>query len=174
MSLPVAPSPALLIVAVILSPTLGEQEAAGALVEAFGPVADKLPFVPYTETKYYEKEMGEGLTRGFFAFANPYNPGELSDTKLTTNAIETGFAQEGRRRVNFDPGALDMHKFVLPSCKEAAHRVYLGKGVHAEIEYRFISGTFAPLEWTYPDYRNPRVIKWFNDLREGLRVQRKA
>lgn len=174
MSLPVPPLPGVLIVAVILSPAVGVSEVEAALAAEFGPIAQSLPFTPYVETKYYEREMGAGLARGFYAFEKPCDPEELAQIKLATNALEAKFSTESGRRVNLDPGFLDLGKLALPSCKDAAHRVYLGKGVHVEIEYRFIAGTFQPLEWTYPDYKNPRVIEWFNSLREGLRKARKA
>lgn len=174
MSEPANPPPALLVVAVILAPKLAEGEVIAALEREFGPVAERLSFVPYAETKYYEGEMGGGLARGFYAFVNPFDPGGLADVKLKTNALEAELSGGDPRKVNLDPGALDLGKLVLPSCKEAAHRVYLGRGVHAEIEYRFIGGTFTPLDWTYPDYRNPRVLAWFNGLREGLRKARKG
>lgn len=174
MSLPAPPPPCLLVVAVILSPGVESGIVERELEGEFGPVAARLDFVPYAETKYYEREMGEGLTRGFLAFANAIDPGRLAEIKLKTNEIEARLSAGGPRRVNLDPGAVDLGKLVLPSCKEAAHRTYLGRGVHAEIEYRFICGTFAPLEWTYPDYRNPRVLAWFNGLRETLRKARKG
>ena len=173
MSIPASPEPVTLVVAALLSPDISEEEALWPLLDRFGPVSDRLPFRPFTFSDYYNGEMGEGLLRGFWAFGNLVDPEFLAAAKVSTNAMEKGFAGEGGRKVNFDPGILSLTSFVLASGKPAAHRVYLSSCIWAEIEYLYRFKTFTPVEWTYPDYRDERVVGWFNGIRETLRQRRK-
>ncbi|HIE29251.1 TPA: DUF4416 family protein, partial [Candidatus Poribacteria bacterium] len=57
-------------------------------------------------------------------------------------------------------------KMVLASTKDHAHRIYLGKGIFAEITLRYYQKSFQPWEWTYPDYRTKEYIDVFNQIRK--------
>jgi hypothetical protein len=67
--------------------------------------------------------------------------------------------------VNVDPGYVDRMKLVLATTKDASHRVYIGSGVHGDVELVYQCGTYAPLEWTYPDYREPATLDFFAKVR---------
>ncbi len=71
------------------------------------------------------------------------------------------------RRINLDPGYLTLSKLVLATTKNFQHRIYLRKGIYAEITLKFKRGRgFEPWEWTYPDYKSKEYLNIFNHLRE--------
>jgi hypothetical protein len=59
-----------------------------------------------------------------------------------------------------------MAKLVLASTKDYKHRIYLDKNIFAEITLTYQGNSFAPWDWTYPDYRSEDYIKIFNQIRE--------
>ncbi len=119
---------------------------------------------------YYEKEMGSPLMRYFLFFENKISPTQLIDIKLACDQLEKDvFKQDENitnRVVNLDPGYISASQVILSTGKPYNHRVYLDKGVYAELTYRFEANSFATLPWTYPDYSHPEVIKVFNIFRE--------
>jgi len=124
--------------------------------------------VPFPDTDYYAAQMGSGLKRRVLAFERLRSPGELATVKTLTNAVESEFLSGGgRRRVNIDPGYLTLHNVVVASCKNFAHRVYIGKGVYAEVAFIFSAGkkAYRHLEWTYPDFRTDEMKGLFMDMR---------
>jgi hypothetical protein len=138
----------------------------GVLTSAFGtPSTASTPTV-FHHTGYYEQEMGPGIRRLYVALDGLWDPGELASLKLRSNQMEQSWARAGKRQVNLDPGLLDLSRLVLASGKPAAHRVYLGQGIYGEVEYLYQRGSFRPLPWTYPDYREQSTIEFFNRLRQ--------
>lgn len=167
MSKPQAPEPGTLVVAVLRSPRASLEEVLEALSGRFAQpeiVSDEHSF---THTRYYDREMGDGLRRFFCALEGSWDAGRLADLKLASNHLERRWTAEGRRSVNLDPGLLDLTHLVLATGKPASHRVYVGQGIYGEVEYIFEKAAYRPLPWTYPDYREPWVIDFFNRVREG-------
>ncbi len=120
----------------------------------------------FTETDYYEKEMGAELGRFYIAFDKLIEIEEIADIKIKTNDIEKNiFSHNGKRNVNIDPGYLTGAKVVLVTTKNFQHRIYLRKGIYAEVTLRYQKGTFTPWEWTYRDYRREESIDFFNKVR---------
>ncbi len=133
----------------------------------FGPVdwvSEKLVF---DRTKYYAKEMGWPLFRRFISFSKLISPDFLVDIKLLTNTIENGHLVEKKRKINIDPGYISLERLVLATGKNYIHRIYLNKGIYADLTLVFHAGTFMPLVWTYPDYADEKVIRYFNMVRTG-------
>jgi hypothetical protein len=138
----------------------------------FGAIVLRSQPLPFTQTTYYTGEMGPELTRRFIAFAPLIPMGELATIKHTTNTLETAWAMpSGQRRVNLDPGYLDLAKVVLATTKDHAHRVYIGAGLFAEVTLRYRQKIFQPWEWTYPDYRLPVTHHFFCQLRDLYKAQ---
>lgn len=131
----------------------------------FGPLDFESESVPFTQTGYYDEEMGSGLLRKFISFGKLIAPDKLASIKLITNSLEDSLSTGGRRRVNLDPGYLELAKLVLASTKDFSHRIYLGKGIYAELTLFYRSGAFRPLEWTYPDYRTKWCIETMDKIR---------
>jgi len=142
-------------------------DALTATVEQFGPLDFESDPIPFTHTDYYRAEMGEELMRRFIAFERLREPEELVAAKLTTNALENQFrGPHGGRRINLDVGYLAPAKLILATTKDHGHRIYLGKGIFAELEYWYQSGDFTPLPWTFPDYRTEEYRAIFRRIRQ--------
>ncbi|MGQ9632316.1 MAG: DUF4416 family protein [bacterium] len=141
------------------------------LVEKFGPIDYESETFPFDYTDYYRKEMGEPLHKKFIAFQRLISPDEIAEIKLFTNRVEEEYSVDGRRRVNIDPGYVEMSKLVLPTTKNYAHRIYLGKGIYAEVTLIFQDGEFRPTEWTYPDYRTELYRRIASEIRELYKHQ---
>lgn len=129
--------------------------------------------MPFDYTGYYEKEMGRSLVRRFASFEDLIKPESLPEIKVLGNAIEEKFSDSGKRRVNIDPGYISQYHLILATGKSYAHRPYLRDGVHADLTLIYRNKTFQPLEWTYPDYAEKKVIEMFNRIREKYLLQLK-
>lgn len=144
------------------------------LTARFGPVDRRSPPMMFDRTRYYEKEMGWPLHRRFIAFERLISPESLVDAKLATNEIEAFHSDSGRRIVNIDPGYLSAERLVLATGKNYVHRIYLGRGIYADLTLVFSRGGFKTLNWTYPDYAAPELIGLFNELRKQYMTQLRA
>lgn len=131
------------------------ERAGEALRRKFGPVQAVSQSVPFKHSDYYAGEMGADLLRQFVVFVELQSPDELADWKTASNLLERelGLNERNGRRVNIDPGYLAPGKLVLASTKDHEHRIYLRKGIFAEVTLRIRDGRFQPWDWTYPDYR---------------------
>ncbi len=129
---------------------------------------------PFSHTDYYEKEMGRGLSRRFICFKDLISPDDLVDLKHYAFSVEQRQSRDGRRMVNIDPGYLAQEKIVLATFKNFSHRIYIGRGVYADLTLLYRKGRFVPLEWTFPDYREPEVQSFFKKARERYVEQLRA
>lgn len=140
------------------------------LEKEFGPVDLESDIFPFDYTDYYEKEMGPDLSKKIYSFENPIDQGAISDIKLRTIQMEKDLAKSlGTgigRVVNLDPGYVGTLKLVLATTKDRGHRIYLQRGIYAEVTLQYIKGSFQHLPSTYPDHRNPEYKKFFNQVRE--------
>ncbi|MGQ9574640.1 MAG: DUF4416 family protein [Thermoguttaceae bacterium] len=141
-------------------------------VGAWGPLAlESRPFA-FNQTDYYEPTMGRGLRKVFLAFAELADPADLAQWKLLTNTWEAEYAATGRhpeaRPLNLDPGYLTLAKLVLASTKDFAHRIYLGRGVFAEITLSYHHHAWQDHQWTLADYRQQAYHEFFSQCREYL------
>ncbi len=141
------------------------EEAEVRLSREFGPIDYESDLLPFDHTTYYAAEFGENLRRQFVAFEELVHPGKLAEIKLLTSALEMEWAVEGKRQINIDPGYVSHSKLVLATTKNHAHRIYLGRGIYAEVTLHFRDGTFRAWPWTYPDYASPPLIAIFNHIR---------
>jgi len=121
--------------------------------------------VDFVHTDYYREEMGRDLKRKFLSFADNIPLKDIEKVKLITNRIEKRYSERGKRRINIDPGYLDLSKLVLFSTKDYTHRVYIGRNIFAESTLFFQNGTFNAWPWTYPDYASRELIAYFNEVR---------
>jgi len=137
----------------------------------FGPFDWKSRELFFDRTKYYAREMGWPLFRRFISFKDLIKPEDLIEVKLKTNYIEKQYVEEGKRRINIDPGYIALERLILATGKNYTHRIYLGQGIYADLTLIYQRGTFQPLEWTYRDYSDPEMIDCFNRLREDYKNQ---
>jgi hypothetical protein len=132
----------------------------------FGRIDFQTDTFDFNYTNYYEKEMGFGLKRKFISFSKLIPVQDLYRIKLYTNRLEAKLLNAGERQVNIDPGYVDLAKLVLASTKDYAHRIYLRKGIFAEITLSYKGNSFTFNDWTYPDYRSQEYIGVFNEIRK--------
>ena len=145
----------------IIKPVLKKLEARLGSVDI---LSERLDF---SHTDYYRDEMGERLFRKIASFEKLIKPDELADIKLFTNSVEDEYLKEdGKRAINIDPGYISMEKMVLASCKNFSHRIYLKKGIYADLTLIYRADSFQPLEWTFPDYAEDSMIRLLNGVRE--------
>jgi len=168
MATPKPPDPVTLLVGMLSARPELFDAAQAELVERYGHVDLASPVIEFNFTDYYDREMGAGLKRKFLSFAQKIDPGRLAEIKIETNGIEEHFAREqtfAPRPINIDPGYICGSKLVLASAKDRSQRLYLGRGIYAEITLEFRNRTFRPVETTYRDYASPEYIAFFTEVR---------
>ena len=165
MSDPQPPKPAKLIVGFFLKDRSLAGEIARKLQERLGDVDMVSPWHDFDFTTYYDREMGSPLSRRLIVFKALVEQRRLAEIKLATNRLELAYRQEGRRRVNIDPGYLLAERFVLATGKNFTHRIYLDQGIYADLTLIYCKGGFRTLPWTYPDYADSRLIDFLTLVR---------
>jgi len=164
---PKEPKPARLFMSLMAAEETALHQALKDLEQAFGKVDFVSERFPFNQTDYYTEEMGDPLFRHFVTFDGLIPPSSLPEIKRSTNRIEEKCAtREGKRQINIDPGYLCLEHLILATTKGYSHRPYLRDGIYADLALIYRNKSFEPLEWTYPDYRQPEVISLFNELRK--------
>jgi hypothetical protein len=120
---------------------------------------------PFDVTDYYQNEMGAQLQRSIVAVQRLSSPQILVEMKLICNGLEKMVSEKGKRCVNLDAGYLDHNKLVLASAKEAGQKVYLDKGIYADLAGRYKQGRYQPFDWSFPDFRDGRYDPDFTRIR---------
>lgn len=167
-----SPSPVLLVIAVSSRYAEAFDWAREHAQERYGPIALASEVFAFTETNYYAATMGADLQKQFLAFERFIDPAELIGIKRETNAWESAYAALDRhpepRPLNLDPGYMTLAKLVLASTKDHAHRIYLGRGIFAEVTLFFRHGGWQTREWTFPDYQRADYQQFFTACRDWL------
>ena len=143
------------------------------LESLFGPidmVSDRIPFI---FTDYYSSEMGEGIERFLISFSRLLPPDRLAAVKTETNLIEAEYAEEGKRRINLDPGLITESSIILATTKNRAHRIAIGMSMYAEVTLIYHRSGFEAFPWTYQDYRSPEIQEVLREMRKHYLVFRK-
>lgn len=149
---------------------------ADILSREYGPVDYHSEPVPWSNSDFYREEMGSGILRKFIFFERLMDPGDLPAIKINTIGLEKNLvAQEGgraRRRINLDPGYVTEAKVVLATTKDYSHRLFIGKGLYAEVTLRYGNKerSFVPFDYTYLDYCSETYKEMFNKARALLRT----
>lgn len=160
-----SPLPVKLIIGLIYRRPSLKDRALDSLKKHFGEIDFSSQPLDFDCTEYYYSELGRPLRRIFVSFRKLLPEDSLADIKRYTNTLERRFSLRGKRRINIDPGFLSSGKVVLATTKDHCHRVYLGKGIFAEVTLFYRRGTFRPWPWTYPDYQSKEYIDIFNTIR---------
>ena len=147
------------------------EEVTLELQAAYGSTDWVSPPLFFDRTRYYEKEMGWPLHRRFVSFELLIRPEAIVEIKLQTNELEKRDLQEGKRKINIDPGYVSLERLVLATGKNYTHRIHLSKGIYADLTLVFHQGSFQTLAWTYRDYADPVVIGYFNNIRNHYKNQ---
>ncbi|MDI6739167.1 MAG: DUF4416 family protein [Candidatus Edwardsbacteria bacterium] len=159
----------------IYSPSVSLWDLERDLQAGFDFIDRKSPALEFHQfTEYYCPEMGGRLYRAWWSLQQLQPPDNLAGIKLAANELERKYLIDSAcRSVNIDPGYLNESRLVLASCKDFSHRVYLGRGVFAEVTMIYRKNGFQPLDWTYSDYRSPEALRFFNGLKQDYRRQLK-
>ncbi len=171
MAQPEPPLPVKYFVALLFRDEEYVVQAKGAMTARWGTIDFEGRDHPFDITDYYESEMGSPLSRRLISFEQLYPPTLIVDMKLECNRIETDMAVENRRRINLDAGYLDHNKFILASAKEAGQKVYLDRGIYADISGRYKAGRYRPFEWSFPDFKEGRYDEELLAIRNLYRQQ---
>lgn len=145
---------------------LAAKERLGA---AFGKILSESDEMPWDKSDCYKEEMGWPIKRRFLFFTDRIRPENLPEIKILTNEIEDQMSTNGKRNINIDPGYLTLSRVVLASTKNYSHRIYLGKGIYAEVTLVHCNGRFQPHIFTYPDFSSSQYIRIFEDARAFLK-----
>ena len=174
MSIPKAPAPAKLVMSVFMKDKAVLESVFARLETVGGPVDMISPWLDFDFTDYYYKEMGAPLFRRLIAFKPLMEQDALACIKLDTNQIETDCLELSHRTINIDPGYLLASRFILATGKEYSHRIYIGQKIYADLTLMYTRQGFKTLEWTYPDYASPGVLKFLGQVRQKYLVDLKA
>ena len=151
------------------------EEAPRALAKVLGEIDLVSEIMNFDFTHYYDAEMGSPLLRRFVSFSQPVSPDALVEAKLAANALEGDFASRlggsPARPINLDPGYVEPSKLVLGSMKNFSHRIYLSRGVYAELTLMYHKGRWDALPWTFPDFASGRYHAFLTAVRNRLREQ---
>ena len=129
---------------------------------------------PFDQTDYYSNEMGEGLKRCFLSIKGLQSLEFSAEWKLKTLEIEKQLSNKGKRRINLDPGYLDLSRVVLLSAKEGSHKIYLRNGVWADLVLLKDKGGYRNFPWTFPDIRTGRYDDFFLQLRSEFKKEKSS
>jgi hypothetical protein len=171
MSIPLEPKPAKLVIGMIMRRKARCATIVQNLSGLFGPIDMVSRWFPFTETDYYAREMGAPLFRRLLVFQGLIEQDSLGDAKGLTNELEGRFEENGKRTVNIDPGYLLAERFVLATGKNYTHRIYIGRGIYADLTLIYQRGCFHPLDWTYPDYAGEPIISFLTSVRDKYLCQ---
>jgi len=129
------------------------------------------PEFTFDQTDYYSSEMGDGLKRRFLSVRGIYRLESSADWKLRMVEIENHLSLDGKRKINLDPGFLDLHRVVLLSGKEGPQKIYMRNGVWADLILLKDKGGYRDLEWTFPDLRDGRYNNFFLKVRSEFKFE---
>lgn len=169
------PLPVKLFVGVLTSIPETLPDAEERLTALYGNVDTRSQPYLFEWTRYYEKSMGSPIHRYFLSFDNLIRPESIADIKAATNELESYLALEcsgASRPINLDPGYIEESKLVLASTKNFYHRVYVARGIYAEVTLHYDKkGVWRAFPWTFPDYAADRYHAYFMSLRDRYREQ---
>ncbi|MCF7798226.1 MAG: DUF4416 family protein [Lentisphaeria bacterium] len=139
------------------------------LTEKWGVVEFSTEIFPVDEiTQYYRPEMGTGLVKQFLSFENLQSVADMNQSKFRTAQLEDEYRQDGKRSINLDPGYLTLDKLVLYTTKNFTHRIFIERGVFAEITLTYTRSGWRTHSWTYPDYQTDAALAFFTRVRQSL------
>ena len=165
------PEKAVIFCGVLYNRVFQKDDIENILRKYFGNIILRSEIFEFTETSYYNDEMGKPIFRVYYAFDHLIDMDRIVECKILGNWIENEYFlyDNGKRAVNIDPGYLNLAKVVLATTKNFQHRIYLRNGIYSEVTLRWRRGSFSEWEWTYKDYKREESIRFFNELRNLYR-----
>ena len=140
------------------------------LKKKYGKIDYKTLDIDFTETDYYNDEMGDNLKTRYISFHKLVLRSILPLIKKYCCKLEYKYSSNKngtlKRLVNIDPGLLSLENFILATGKAYSHRIYLDKGVWADLTLIYQKENFNNLPWTYPNYQSKKIKKALLKIRE--------
>lgn len=168
----------LLITAITASDPSAIKWAKEVTAEKWGSIAVESELFAFDQTKYYEASMGQHLQKQLFAYSELIDPATIVEAKHLSNQWEDEYLRGQdhsiERPINIDPGYLTEAKLVLATTKDRDHRIYLDRGIYAEVTLFFRKGVWECRPWTYADYQQQAYHDFFNRCRQYLRDRYKV
>jgi len=143
------------------------------LQSQWGPTDYISELLPFTQTNYYDQELGTPIQRRILAFEKLVPLDSLPNLKLFTNDLEMQYQRKNKRIFNLDPGLITYERLVLATGKNFTHRIYLGQGIFADLTLIYSKEKWQTLPWTFPDYASQLIQKHLTRIRELYKKQRK-
>lgn len=150
------------------------ERARSRLCERFGTIdieSEPMSFSAFSD--YYSYEMTGEVKRRFFSFEEHIAPDTIADVKTWTNAIEAEMSEDGKRRVNLDPGLIGHGRLLLPTTKPAGHRIALRDGIYIEMTLFYSRGEWHDFPWTYRDFKSEQVKSIMTRIRRAYIEKRR-
>ena len=175
------PFPAKLICGILFNDELDIEQVIQKLETTWGRIEDESFKYDFSGgSSYYVAQMGARHHRYFVSFEGLVDPVVLADYKRQAIELEAWASERFHlcpRPLNLDPGLLMRGRMVLATTKDFSHRLYLQKGIYAEVTLQFKKKTIESLPWTYPDSRQGHYdeflrraqIKYLQDCRSLVR-----
>lgn len=169
--------PVVLFMAAFTAEQDGFERVREKLESLYGPIVAESETVFVEDfTHYYQSSMGGHLAKRLWAFERLIDPESIAEIKRQTNELEELFTEESQKRNanspqrawNLDPGYVDLGKLVLASTKDHSHRIYLQRGIFAEVTLIYTKKRWQELPWTYPDYKTPIYQRFLDRVRDYL------
>ncbi|MFP4107926.1 MAG: DUF4416 family protein [Desulfonatronovibrio sp.] len=172
MSIPLIPRPGKLFLSILSSRwELFWPDLLDILEQKFGKTDYLTDQIPFTETSYYDRELGTPVSRRLLTFNPLVELDRLADVKLITNGLEESFKKDSNRIFNLDPGLITLERLVLATGKNFTHRIYLGRGIWADLTLIFCRGDWQDLDWTFPDYSSEKIKTHLRTIRSRYHEQ---
>ncbi len=164
-----------LIIGVIYHDEAVLNKAMAILTEEFGEIDDcseEFSFSGEFSTYYDDEIGGEGLRR-IYSFKELVDPSIQADIKTRTNEIEAMLSEDGKRKINLDPGFINHGRLLLATTKETGFRIPLKNGIYTELTLFWARGGWQKLPWTYRDYQSERVQNFITKVRQNYLAERR-
>lgn len=169
MSIPKEPDKAKLVISLFMNNKNIFESVLSELERLFGETDMISDWFNFDFTDYYYGEMGSPLFRKVAVFKELIHQIDLAEIKEKTNILEKRWAineETGiKRALNIDPGYLLLSRFILATGKDYSHRIYIGRGIYADLTLIYKKGGFKSLEWTYPDYASKEICSFLEQVR---------
>ena len=150
-------------------------KAMAILTAEFGPVEAVSEEFSFSEefSTYYDEEIGGEGFRRIYSFKELIDPAMQADIKIRTNEIEAEFSENGKRKINLDPGFINHGRLMLATTKETGFRVPLKDGIYTELTLFWARGGWQRFPWSYRDYQSERVQKFITEVRRSYLAERR-
>ena len=124
-------------------------------------------------SSYYDDELGGEGMRRIYSFKNTVSPDMQADIKIRTNEIEAQFSEDGKRKINLDPGFINHGRLMLATTKETGFRIPLKDGIYTELTLFYARGAWQKFPWSYRDYQSERVQHFLTKVRSIYLAERR-